>query len=996
MTQSHPGVSWQAWRQPRRRVRFNVGLSILFLPVVMFTGITVAVVSYQHARRLVTDLNHARMAGLARAMDWQLQEKLSIPVAMRQIAALMDLEDPQPFPRQLQRLKVLRQALEATPAISSYYLGYGNGERLQLRRIRSEVDRTDFRLPAEAAFLAQIGSRESNGRIRTQQVVLDGAFRQLEIRPDPLSASFDPRQRPWYRAALDSSGPVATPVYRFGTTGRLGISLAERVPGSATVVGADLPIDQASDALLELGRSLGHLKQVKLALVGPQGNVVALNEAGYGAFRAGTPSTLEGMNRLADATTPVFARIGEQFPALRQSLGYGDQLLTTTLRVDGEGWEVALARAVQVDQTQTYLAIAIPTEQLFAGARRLQQTAVLTAFLVLLVASPLVWLIARLVTRQLRRLALEAQAVQNFEFDAPRTVESVVTEIDELATSFEAMKGTIRRFLGVSAAIAAEPDFERLLVRVLDESIANSRAQGGALFLNLDDDKQLDPELLRNAAGETLPNTLPRFPLADIRRLLVGKASGRRATTGRISAEGSAMERRFAGAMAVDNVPYVSLPLQSRSGDLLGMLLLWFRVPPSDQRVAFMEAFSSTVATTLETRQLIRAQKALFQAFIELIAGSIDAKSPYTGGHCKRVPELTKMLAQAACEETEGPFAAFSLSEDRWEAVHVASWLHDCGKVVTPEYVVDKATKLETLYDRIHEVRMRFEVLKRDAWIRYYQGLLEGGRADELAVERDSDLQHLDQDFAFVAACNQGGEFLAPDRIERLHSIAQRTWLRTLDDRLGISDEELRRKQLLAAPTLPVEEPLLADRPDHRIERLPSDRLDPDNPWGFKLQPPELLYDRGELKNLSISRGTLTEEDRYKINEHIIHTIRMLSALPFPRHMKDVPELAGGHHETLIGTGYPKGLMKEEMSDVARMMAIADIFEALTAADRPYKPMKTLSQALKIMTFMRKDQHIDPELFALFIRSGVYKRYAEQFLRPEQIDAVDEEALLAG
>ncbi|QPN59064.1 HD domain-containing protein [Synechococcus sp. CBW1002] len=220
--------------------------------------------------------------------------------------------------------------------------------------------------------------------------------------------------------------------------------------------------------------------------------------------------------------------------------------------------------------------------------------------------------------------------------------------------------------------------------------------------------------------------------------------------------------------------------------------------------------------------------------------------------------------------------------------------------------------------------------------------------------------------------------------------------MRTLDDRLGISDEELRRKQLLAAPTLPVEEPLLADRPDHRIERLPSDRLDPDNPWGFKLQPPELLYDRGELKNLSISRGTLTEEDRYKINEHIIHTIRMLSALPFPRHMKDVPELAGGHHETLIGTGYPKGLKKEEMSDVARMMAIADIFEALTAADRPYKPMKTLSQALKIMTFMRKDQHIDPELFALFIRSGVYKRYAEQFLRPEQIDAVDEEALLAG
>ncbi|MCT0224062.1 HD domain-containing phosphohydrolase [Synechococcus sp. CS-1328] len=996
MTQTHPAGLAAAGRHLRRHVRFNVGLSALFLPVVMFTGITVAVVSYQHARNLVTELNRERMVSVANGLDWQLKERLRIPTVQRQIQSLMTLGDLQPFPQQLEQLQVLRQALALTPTITSYFVGYGNGERVQLRRINSEADRTLFRVPADTRYLAFIGSLKPDGRIRAQQVVLDGAFRPLEIRPDPSDDGYDPRTRPWYRAALDRSGPVATSVYRFATSGRLGVSFAERVPGTSTVVGADMPLFLASEALMGVGRSLGKLKDVKLALVDAQGTLLGVNQSSYGLHPKGSSSPTNGADRLEDATSPLLARVGKALPALEKSLGYGDLLTTTTLSVDGESWEVALARSVRLEQTQTYLAIAIPSEQLFAGAQRQQQMAILTVLLVLLVAGPLVWLIARLVTRQLRQLALEAQAVQNFEFDAPRTVNSVVTEIDDLATSFDGMKGTIRRFLGVSAAIAAETDFERLLVRVLDESIANSRAQGGALFLNLDDDKLLDPELLRNAAGETLTNTLPKFPLEGIRRLLVGKTTGSLATTGLISRKGTAMERKLAGAMEFNDVPYVSLPLLSRSGDLLGMLLLWFRIPPSEQRVAFMEAFSSTVATTLETRQLIRAQKALFEAFIELIAGSIDAKSPYTGGHCNRVPELTKMLAQAACEETEGPFAGFSLSEDRWEAVHVAAWLHDCGKVVTPEYVVDKATKLETIYDRIHEVRMRFEVLKRDAWIDYYQGLLKGGSAADLGAERDAELQRLDEDFAFVAECNQGGEFMSPDRIERLGTIAERTWRRTLDDRLGISNEELKRKELLPAATLPVEEPLLADRPDHRIERLPSDRLDPDNPWGIKVQTPELLYDRGELKNLSISRGTLTAEDRYKINEHIIHTIRMLSALPFPRHMKDVPELAGGHHETLIGTGYPKGLKKEEMSDVARMMAIADIFEALTAADRPYKPMKTLSQALKIMTFMRKDQHIDPELFALFIRSGVYKRYAEQFLKPEQIDAVDEEALLAG
>jgi len=382
-------------------------------------------------------------------------------------------------------------------------------------------------------------------------------------------------------------------------------------------------------------------------------------------------------------------------------------------------------------------------------------------------------------------------------------------------------------------------------------------------------------------------------------------------------------------------------------------------------------------------------QQALLDAFIKLIAGAIDAKSPYTGGHCTRVPALTKMLAQAACDSSEPPFSEFDLDEKQWEAVDIASWLHDCGKVTTPEYVVDKATKLETIYDRIHEVRTRFEVLKRDARLRYHEQLAAGVDQQALKTELDETLQQLDADFAFVAECNQGGEFMAPEKVERLQRIAEMTWTRTLDDRLGVSWEELQRMQRTAASSLPAEEQLLANKEEHLIERAAADHLPADNPWGFRMDVPEYKYNRGELYNLEVSRGTLTSEERYKINDHIMQTIMMLEKLPYPRHLRDVPMIAGCHHETMDGKGYPKRLRRDDMPMTARMMAIADIFEALTASDRPYKKAKTLSEAIRIMGFMKKDRHIDPQLFELFLTSGVYLDYGRKFLQPEQLDEVD-------
>jgi HD-GYP domain-containing protein (c-di-GMP phosphodiesterase class II) len=353
------------------------------------------------------------------------------------------------------------------------------------------------------------------------------------------------------------------------------------------------------------------------------------------------------------------------------------------------------------------------------------------------------------------------------------------------------------------------------------------------------------------------------------------------------------------------------------------------------------------------------------------------------------------MLARAAEASEEAAFRDYQPSEEEWEALHIAAWLHDCGKVTVPEYVVDKATKLETICDRIHEVRMRFEVLKRDAWISYWENLSQGGDAANLGQARDELLTTLDDEFAFIARCNLGGEAMAEADLERLRRIGARTWARTLDDRLGVSWEENLRQSRTQAQPLPVQETLLSDKPEHLIERPESELIAEDNPWGFKLDIPHYKHNRGELYNLGIGRGTLTNEERFIINGHMVQTIRMLSHLPFPAHLANVAEIAGGHHEKMDGTGYPKRLKREDMSLPARMMAIADIFEALTAVDRPYKKGKLLSESLNIMAGMCKGAHIDPELFGLFVREKIYLQYAERFLRREQIDQVDIAALLA-
>jgi HD-GYP domain-containing protein (c-di-GMP phosphodiesterase class II)/ABC-type amino acid transport substrate-binding protein len=382
------------------------------------------------------------------------------------------------------------------------------------------------------------------------------------------------------------------------------------------------------------------------------------------------------------------------------------------------------------------------------------------------------------------------------------------------------------------------------------------------------------------------------------------------------------------------------------------------------------------------------AQRELMDSFIQLIAQAIDDKSPYTGGHCERVPELALMLAAEASKSNLPPFDGFELgSEDEWREYRIAAWLHDCGKITTPEHIVDKGSKLEAIYNRIHEVRMRFEVLRRDAEIDYWQALAESPELREsLSAELRAKQQQLEEDYVFIADCNVGGEYFDPEKQERLQSIGNTVWLRYFDDRIGLSPvEELRLAG--EVQSLPAREKLLEDKPEHIIERTATTEYPPE--YGINMDVPEHMYNQGEIYNLCISRGTLTAEDRFKINEHMISTIKMLESLPFPEELKNVPRYASTHHETMRGSGYPRKLPGEQLSIPERILAVADIFEALTASDRPYKKAKSVSVAVDILYKMMLDNHVDKHCFELFISSGVYRSYAAEYLSPDQVDDVD-------
>jgi HD-GYP domain-containing protein (c-di-GMP phosphodiesterase class II) len=522
---------------------------------------------------------------------------------------------------------------------------------------------------------------------------------------------------------------------------------------------------------------------------------------------------------------------------------------------------------------------------------------------------------------------------------------------DLAPTAAEDLVQRLEQLNSIGASLSAERDINRLLEAILAAAKTITRADGGSLY-RLTEERTLRFEIVRTSSlkyylGGTTGNPVPFYPIQLYKdgkpnHSMVAAYAALTGKTVNIADAYAAEGFDFSGTRAFDSKTgyrsksFLTVPMRNHENETIGVLQLINAQDPrsgeivafsaSDQRLA--ESLASQAAIALTNRMLINQLEQLFESFINLINSAIDEKSPYTGGHCQRVPVLTMLLAEAVNETREGPLSEFSMSEkDRYE-LKIAGLLHDCGKVTTPVHVVDKATKLEAIYDRIHLIDTRFEVLKRDLELESLKKKID-------AKQLRDRLRELEDDRRFLHACNIGGERMRDEDIERVRRIGQYRW---------------------------------RDVSGHEANFLTDD----------------------EVKNLTIRAGTLTPEERQIINHHIVATIKMLEALPWPKHLTKVPEYAGGHHERMDGKGYPKGLTREQMSVQARCMGIADIFEALTAKDRPYKKGKTLSESLEILGRMKLNNHIDPDLFDVFVRRKVYLRYAEMFLDKEQIDIVDE------
>ncbi|SBS28946.1 Cyclic di-GMP phosphodiesterase response regulator RpfG [Marinomonas spartinae] len=399
-----------------------------------------------------------------------------------------------------------------------------------------------------------------------------------------------------------------------------------------------------------------------------------------------------------------------------------------------------------------------------------------------------------------------------------------------------------------------------------------------------------------------------------------------------------------------------------------------------------------------EIKQHEAKQKEFMDALIRLIADAIDNKSVHTGNHCHRVPELGLMLSNALEQAQEGPYKDFKFANDNERReFRIAAWLHDCGKITMPEHIMDKGAKLECNYNRIHEIRTRFEVLWRDAQIDYMQAVYIEKQSPDVALKQWQVRQEeLQEQFQFIAKANVGSESMNQENEQKIKEIGRQVWTRHFNNRLGLSPaEELliaeqsqtSEQDQQATEYAFAQETLLSDKPEHIIPRIRDIELDPS--LGINMDIPKYQYNLGELYNLSIQNGTLTEEDRFKIKEHMISTIHMLEGLPFPPELSRVPHYASTHHERMDGQGYPRKLHAEQLTIPDRILMIADVFEALTASDRPYKKANSLSSAIDLMYNMCKKGHLDMTMFRFFLESDTYLQYAERFLPESQRDTVD-------
>lgn len=953
----------------KKKYRFSlhVHITTIFSLLILLCGLLIGWYSYTQLTKSILNSGKRIFAQSSLQVERKIlneNEQISTTLNIISATSLIKNIDNEKIEAALPMLKA---ALDGTQNLHALFIAYPENDFFLFTKVIPGQYINNSNAPAQSRYMATI----NNGG-QASHAFYDQSLQLIVKKADP-NYRFKSAYRPWYNRAKKSSEIITTGAYIFHASQRLGATMAKFDAQHNAVIGVDYILSDLSELL----KSFSSYPNSERIIIDQQGQVIAYQD----------PQALlampEKFNRLKSISEMPHQVLQYLFNHYKNSKG------NIQFNYAGQQWLGEISK-LQKNDALTLIQL-VPVDELLVDAYKLRSESALITFLIVLLTLPLAWLFSKLLTSPISKLTIELQRIKEFDFSRPLSPHSVIKEINELIVVTDGMKETINHFQDLSSSLIGKQSLQELLQKITQETNKLTHSLGSMILLT-DQSKQLTVAItqfqsLSRLENETLNTQLKALPFNEKDALALIAAHNKNATA-------LALPEQFE-PLIKENVPengpltWQLLPLSNRAGKLLGVLAVINNSGEANLqgKQSFIQAIARFSALALEGQILLAEQKNLLESFIQLIAAAIDSKSPYTGGHCARVPELTKMICQAACEQQDD-FKAFNLNHEQWEELHIAAWLHDCGKIVTPEYVVDKATKLETIYDRIHEVRMRFELLKEHAHSRYWQGIAEGLDSTTLTEQRDQLLSTLDQEFAFVAECNIGGEYMSDDKIVRLNEIAKRTWLRTLDNRLGVSPQE-KKRHTEEQPPLPALEPLLADKTEHLVGRDHIELTEPGNEWGFNMKTPEYRFNRGELYNLAIKRGTLTDEDRFIINGHMVHTIVMLSKLPFPDHLKNVPTIAGGHHEKMDGSGYPLAIAAHELPITARMMVIADIFEALTASDRPYKERKTLSQSIKIMDLMVKDKHIDPAIFKLFLSSGVYLKYARKYLIAEQIDEVD-------
>lgn len=382
------------------------------------------------------------------------------------------------------------------------------------------------------------------------------------------------------------------------------------------------------------------------------------------------------------------------------------------------------------------------------------------------------------------------------------------------------------------------------------------------------------------------------------------------------------------------------IPMTNYEGEVIGVIQLINKKNDSKKTIKFnkkdeklIKSMASQAAVSIDNNRLIKNMEELFDSFIKTIGQAVGIKSVYTGGHINRVAKLAKLMALEIHNDND-KYKEKTYSKDELREITIASWLHDIGKMTTPEYILDKATKLETIFDRINFIEAKFEIVKKDLLLDLYKKHNFENKDDFIKEKNQLEIyiKELENDFLFLKKINYG---------------------------IPLKDEDIQRIKKISKHKLIIN--------------------------GEKVN----LLNEDEVYNLSILRGTLTNEERDIINNHVIVTYDMLKTLPFPKKLKRVPTIAGSHHKKVNGGGYCADEIKDmQMSIEDKILAIADIFEALTANDRPYKKANSLNKSLKILEFMVKDGEIDKELMQFFIEKELHLKYAKEYLNEEQIDEI--------